>query len=549
MKRETTSVNLKNSILTGVLIFLVSCEGIFQNPLNDRETGEKINLLIVDFNFFRTHVTCRIFDANKLTMIEAPVTITFTGKNGNDIVTFTGNKKASFSVTKGQIELTVDPAVKITEQNPFDFAIKAEAKGFLPMFKRINLLSEGKKSIDIYMVRETDLGETDIKGKIDFSEGDTTIVFGFSERIPFKSANTQDKPFTLNYSMSLADFLKLKDPAGNLLFSSSAEFLNAYNQNPEGFLSIRTTATSDYPSWIDYLFVEGDLKNVVLHILESGNVESITVNGTPVTNLNGGVLKASVAYTMSPVPDFFGFSVFENDRWNLTGTQISMGILPHPYTIVEAFDETFCSLGATIRFESSFPSSFSVTADVYDMNDRFLFTQKFTGKFPQSFVLENTPPIPVRFVFRDDNPGFTPLSELTIENLCSGEYTVNVVPSTGYKGYQCVLKAFCPDNPAVAVAPTYNGEYRLKNTNDPWQGAAMSGGVVDLLGLPEREYEYRIIWENEWEVMSFFTTFNTDGSYAYPSSSSITSGKMSDGRIRVNISHTYKQSVCDTMNW
>jgi len=549
MNRISTLASLKNCILTGMLVFLVSCEGLFQNPLNDKETGEKINLLIVDFNFFRTHLTFRIFDATKRTMIESPVAVTFTGNNGNDIVTFTGNKKPSFSVTKGQIELTVDPAVKITEQNPFDFAVKAEAEGFLPMFKRINLLSEGKKSIDIYMVRETDLGETDISGKIDFSQGDTTIVFGISQGMPFKSANTLDKPFTVTYSMSLADFLKLKDPAGNLLFGSSTEFLNAYNQNPGGFLSIRTTATNDYPSWIDYLFAAGELKNVVLHILESGKVESITVNGTPVTDLNGGILKASAIYSTTPVPDFFGYSVFENDRWNLTGTQISMGILPHPYTIVEAFDETFCSLGATIRFESSFPSSFSVTADIYDMNGRFLFTQKFTGKFPQSFVLENTPPIPVRFVFRNDNPAFISVPELSVGNLCSGEYVVNVVPSTGYKGYQCVLKAFCPDNPAVAVAPTYNGEYRLKNTNDPWQGAGMSGGVVDLLGLPDREYEYRIIWENEWEVMSFFTSFNADGSYAYPSSSRITSEKMSDGRIRVNISHTYKQSVCDTMNW
>lgn len=549
MKNDNIS-GFRNAILLVMMAFiLVSCDGIFRNPLNDRETGEKINLLIVDFNFFRTHITCRIFDATTKQMVEAPVALFFSGKNGNDIVTFTGDKKASFSVTRGQIELTIDPAIKINEISPFDFAVKAEAEGYVPMNKRVNLLSEGKKSIDIFLIKESDQGKADLDGKINISKGDTTIVFGYLPGRKMKSAAIAEKPYKISYSMTLSDFLKLKRSDGSLLFTSTAELLNAYNLNPAGFMSIRTTSSSEYPSCLDYIFTGGALKQVVLTILESGKVESLNVNGTTVTDLNGGILSAAVTYTAGPVPDFFGYSVFENESWHFLGSQTTMGILPHPYTIVAADDETFCAKGASVRFESSVSASFSITADIYDMNGKFLYTQNFAGTFPATFILENTAPIPAKLVFRKNNPAFRTLADMEVANLCSGTYSVQVLPADGYTGYQCVLKAYCPDNPAIAVAPTYNGEYRLKNTANPWQGAAMTGGVVDLLGLPGQEYEYRIIWENEWEVMSFFTSFNPDGTYAYPSSSKITSEKMTDGRIRVNIAHTYKQSVCDTMNW
>jgi len=77
----------------------------------------------------------------------------------------------------------------------------------------------------------------------------------------------------------------------------------------------------------------------------------------------------------------------------------------------------------------------------------------------------------------------------------------------------------------------------------------MQGGVLDLLGMPDQEYEYRLLWENEWETSTFHSRFNPDGTYPYTSDSKITSEKLSDGRIRINISHIFRQKVCDTLNW
>ena len=42
------------AILLAVVLLFPSCDGMMDNPLKDKETGEDINLLLIDFNFFKT---------------------------------------------------------------------------------------------------------------------------------------------------------------------------------------------------------------------------------------------------------------------------------------------------------------------------------------------------------------------------------------------------------------------------------------------------------------------------------------------------------------
>ncbi len=537
------------STLAATFLLLSSCEGILNNPLKDKDTGENINLLLVDFNFFKTHITTRILDANSKELITSPVTVSYTGRNGNNIINFTGKKNSSYTSTQGQIELTTDPSVLISDQSPFDFTVRAEAEGYLPVSKTVVFLSEGKKSIDLYLVKASDQNSADLEGGIKIDGNDTTIVFGGTRNPVFKRALAGEKPFKISYSMTLSDFLKLKDSSGELLFHSSEEFYAAYNANPTGFMFIRTVTSGEYPAWIDNLRHNGEIRRVIFHILESGTLSLLEINGTAVSSFNGSTLKALCTWTGTPVPEIFGYTEFDTDCWDYRGTTVPIGGLPFSYTLAEASGETLCASGTLLQFRSAVPSSFRITADVFDLNNKLLFTLSFAGSFPASFTVENTPPVPVRLVFRNDNPAFKPIPELAVSNFCSGTYEINIEPQTSYSGYQVVLRAFCPDNPQIAIAPSYNGEYRLVDSGQPWQGASMKGGVVDLLGIPDREYEYRILWENDWEVTRFYTRFNPDGSYPYPNNSQITSDKLPDGRTRIHISHLYKQSVCDTMGW
>ena len=119
----------------------------------------------------------------------------------------------------------------------------------------------------------------------------------------------------------------------------------------------------------------------------------------------------------------------------------------------------------------------------------------------------------------------------------------------GYQEYQIVLKAFCPDNPLIAVAPTYSGEIKMKNSDLPWQGVDMIGGVVDLLGEPNQEYQLRLLWEDAWEYSTYFTEFDENGNYVHETDSRITTEIMEDGRMRVNVEKTFSQNVCDDLGW
>jgi hypothetical protein len=544
--------NKKWVIVPAAILLLAFFAGGCDDPFKDKKNGGDANLLIVDMNFFTTRVTYKFIDATGGFLITSPATVTFSGKNANDIVTFGGKKNQSYSTSVGQLELTVDPNVKFSETNPFEFAINVNIDGYTPMSKGVQFTTTGIKSVVVQLSKKTDQQENILGGEIHTGNGDTTFVFGAGNTGGNKSARIRGNPYNINYTITLSSLLKFKGPGGNLIFTSSQQAIDAYNADPAHFISIAINSFSDYDPWIDVLDLGGRTQSVIFHLLETGNLERITIGGTVVGNLNGGTISSSASFTGSPTPDYFGFAELSGSSYRISGTDTTYTSLGFSYKLVAADDEILCPTGASLTFQSPVVSSFSITADVYDKQNppQLLTTLTFTGNFPETFVAENTPPVPVMLVFRDNNPSFQPIPNLELGNFCTGSATINVLPQAGYQGYQIVLKAFCPDNPTIAVAPTYSGEYRISNSNDPWQGVSMVGGVVNLLGKPNQEYEYRLLWENDWEYTTIWTEFDAQGHYLHTTDSkSIASETMADGRIKISIEHNFKQSVCDDMNW
>lgn len=534
-----------------ILLTVGGCDGLF-NPIKDKETGEDINLLIVDMNFFTTRVSYKFLDASEGNIITSPATVTFTGKNSDDIVNFSGEKKPFYETMVGQLELTVDPNIGFSESDPFEFAVNVDIEGYIPMSKGVRFSQAGIKTVEVYLSKISDQGEEELGGVIDTNNGDTTFVFGIANTSGLKSATEGSELCDVNYSITLGSILQFMDLSGNLIFSSTEELMAAYNADPANFISISVYSYSGYLPWIDVLNVAGGSRSVVFHLLETGGLSGVRVAGTVVGNLNGGIITSTTSFTGETTPDYFGFAQFGDSSYQITGTDSVYTTLDFTYKVASADDEILCPTGTTIIFASTTTSSFSITADVYDRQEpaELITTLHFTGNFPDTFIVENTPPIPVTLVFRDDNVSFQPLGALQIENFCAGSNTINITPEPGYDGYQIVLKAFCPDNPTIAVAPTYSGEFRPAGSTDPWQTVSMIGGVVDLLGLPNRQYEYRLLWENEWEYTNLWTEFDGSGNYLHETDSrSIISQYLPDGRIRISIEHDFKQSVCDNMGW
>ncbi|MCA1759998.1 MAG: hypothetical protein LC658_09535, partial [Bacteroidales bacterium] len=266
------------------------CSSYLDNPLKDRETGEDINLLLLDFNFFDTRISVKLTDANDGSLLTVPATLQFTGDNGNDIVTFTGEKRTEFSTSQGQLEVTVDPNVSISENTPLQFSVHVQADGYNSVSKGFQFQSEGKKTIELKLAKVSDQDDSDLGGEVDFGDGDTTFVFFVPKTSLLKSAISEEAFYQINYNISWNNLLKFKDASGNLLFSSSAEAWEAYNSDPENFITMSFSKFTGYDPETDVVDIDGESETVLFQKLETGKLTKLVVDGREVGDLNGGVI-------------------------------------------------------------------------------------------------------------------------------------------------------------------------------------------------------------------------------------------------------------------
>lgn len=533
------------AFLTIVVMFaFVGCGEMLDNPTIDKDTGEDVNFLIVDFNFFTTRMSFKFIDAADNSIINQPAKMWFTGTHAKDIVDFAGEKHADFTISEGQMELTVDPNIVINETTPLQFAVNIEIDGYNTLSQGKQINSIGKKTFEFLLQKETSGDDTVLTGEED---GDGFIFGSASETI--KSAKVEEKPYKTSYRILKADLLKFKDYYGQTIFASEAEMMDVYEADKDNFLKVGFLRNFDSPTIIDRLKTDDGNKMVSFKKLEYGTLQDLILGGRRVVDLNGGVITQTAEYLETPKPDIFGFAEFKTDAWEIPGTTINHTTANFSYTLASASLETLCATGSTIKFASNKKSSFSIDADFFDTNDKLISTINFKGNFPESFTLENMPAQSARVVFRDNNPSFKPIDELNIDNLCSGLYEVDVDAADGYQEYQIVLKALCPDNATVSVAPTYSGEIRIKGSDDAWQGIDMIGGIADFLAKPNQDYEFRLLWKGDWETADFHTKIDANGNYKNDTDYNITSEILDDGRTRIKVVHEFDQAICDDMNW
>lgn len=520
------------------------CGEMLDNPTIDKKTGENINLLIVDFNFFTTRMDFRLLDQNNNSQINKSAKIWFTGSNANDIVNFAGEKNAEYITPQGQLELSIDPNISPSATTPFTYAVNVEIDGYQSFSKGIELLSEGKKTFELKLVKETENEET-----LTGTEEDDSFVFSYLFE---KSATIEAKTYEIEFSISKTDLIQFTDYNNQPLFNTVEELEAAYaaSTDKSSFIQFKIKdKKTDYDADIELINVEGNKRSAVFQKLESGYFGSLAVDGKMVTDFQNGGITATCTYTNTPEPDLFGFTQLNIDSWEFSGNSSYFTTTNFSYIVARASLEPLCSMGANIKFSANFQSSFSIDADIYDANGFMIKSTNFKGKFPEAFTLENVPAGAATIVFRSNNTAFEPINNLEVADLCSGTYEVDVNAAAGYQEYQIVLKAICPDSPTIAIAPTYSGQVRIKDSADEWQGIDMQGGIVDVLGKPNETYVLRFLWEDNWESSDFSTEFDANGDYINRTNSKVETEELADRRIRFIIEHEFEQNICDDMEW
>lgn len=538
------------ALITLALIFisLSGCSDYFSNPLENKETGEDINLVILDFNFFHTRMTYKLVNAKTGEIINANAKVQFSGKNANDIVSFTGEKNEKYETSEGQLELTIDPNINISASSPFEFSVNVDIEGYNSLSKGISLNSEGLKTFELSLSKKTDEEDTDLTGHVDFGDGDTVFHF-MAPPVGLKSASVET-PYSIDHSFTIDDLMKFRDKAGTPLFSSKTEAFLAYSNDPENFIKVSVSKFTSYPAGVDVVDFGGSIRNALFHKLETGTLTKMLVASKEVANLNGGKITSVCRKTEDFMPLILGFVQFENNHWNILGTTLTNTSLNFSYKLATVSEEELCKTGSSITFKANVISSFSIDADVFDKDNKLITSIGFKGNFPQTFVVENVPAKAVKLVFRNNNPSFNQIAPLEINNFCSGNYDVNITPASGYQQYQIILKALCKDNKELAIAPTYGAQVKLKN-GQTWQEINMKGGIVDYLGLPNEDYELRLLWKNDWENSSYSTKFDANGNYLGEpkQDAKIKSKKLSDGRMQISVEKTFEQNICNDLAW
>lgn len=118
------------ALLIAIIFTTNSCSDLTNNPLQDKETGENLSLLLLDLNVFDTKINVHLI--NEVTgdyITDDGLTITFAGKDADKLVDPSGKKKTDFSVKNGILEVALDPSFTPTEESPIEFTVFVSSDG------------------------------------------------------------------------------------------------------------------------------------------------------------------------------------------------------------------------------------------------------------------------------------------------------------------------------------------------------------------------------------------------------------------------------------
>ena len=131
---------------------IIACKDMFKNPLNDKKTGDKITVLLLDRNFISTKLSIRLENLSGQQIEDnEPIEVNFSGSDAANLITFGGEKQTKYTTSTGFVEVGYDPNQAINEQNPLELTIAASGVNYVsaPMF--VSYTSEGIKDIVIKM--------------------------------------------------------------------------------------------------------------------------------------------------------------------------------------------------------------------------------------------------------------------------------------------------------------------------------------------------------------------------------------------------------------
>lgn len=152
MKRKIINL-FKVLAITAMAFTSNSCSDLFNDPLKDKETGEDINLLLVDLNFFDTKVTLKFEDIETGELLTGTeITAGLKGDMADSFVNIFGEKSVAFTTSSGIMEFYLDPSVT-PENSPMELEAIALAQPlWISAPTSFEITSSGERIIVVRMI-------------------------------------------------------------------------------------------------------------------------------------------------------------------------------------------------------------------------------------------------------------------------------------------------------------------------------------------------------------------------------------------------------------
>ncbi|HKK81912.1 MAG TPA: hypothetical protein VJ909_06675, partial [Prolixibacteraceae bacterium] len=121
--------NIKAIIFVLLVSLLLSgCDDLLNNPIQDKETGEDITLLLIDPNVFDTRLSIHVTNYNTGEYIKnKEIFFSFSGDDAQYIVDAGGTHRPFLKTNTGKVEVFVDPNAEISKENPIELTLFSDA--------------------------------------------------------------------------------------------------------------------------------------------------------------------------------------------------------------------------------------------------------------------------------------------------------------------------------------------------------------------------------------------------------------------------------------
>jgi len=248
------------AFLFATLLVSNSCSDLLNNPLQDKETGENVALLLLDLDVFDTKIFVHLIDEETGGYVTESLNVYFEGEDVDKLVDVQGNKNTVFTVSSGILEIALDPNFNPTQENPLDFFVTAESDEvkWFSFPEEVSITENGQYNINVYM-QYVDADDDDVE---DVEEDFELSAFSpFSPQLKSASTISNTPPFTASIKGFKKGKKKTYSPA---IVSGATEYYFYIYNSPSATvspsLSITTAFRGDAQLYNDWGY-NGSYKN------------------------------------------------------------------------------------------------------------------------------------------------------------------------------------------------------------------------------------------------------------------------------------------------